>query len=56
MYLGIIELLESGAKNSRELVTALPYPEAGILKVLQLMMEKDIINLNASNQYKLKHL
>lgn len=56
MYLGIIELLESGAKNSRELVTALPYPEAGILKVLQLMMEKDIINLNESNQYKLKHL
>ncbi|MFO8147735.1 MAG: RecQ family ATP-dependent DNA helicase [Bacteroidota bacterium] len=56
MYLGIIELLESGEKNSRELVAALPYPEAGILKVLHLMMEKDIINLNASNQYKLKHL
>lgn len=56
MYKDIIELLENGEKNSRQIVAELSYPEAGILKVLKLMMEKEIISLTPTNHYKLKHL
>lgn len=56
IYKDIVELLENGEQNSREIVAELPYPEAGILKVLQLMMEKEIISINTTNHYKLKHL
>jgi len=54
IYLEIMDLLKTGDKSSRELVAALPYPEAGILKVLQLLMEKEIIDLTPTNTYKLK--
>jgi ATP-dependent DNA helicase RecQ len=56
IYLEIMDLLKPGDKSSRELVAALPYPEAGILKVLQLLMEKEIIGLTPTNTYKLKQL
>ncbi|UJH91843.1 RecQ family ATP-dependent DNA helicase [Antarcticibacterium sp. 1MA-6-2] len=56
IYKEIIEQLEEKEKNSRELVAAIPYPEAGILKVLQLLLEKEIIVLTSNNNYKLKHL
>ena len=56
IYLEIMGLLKTGAKSSREIVAALPYPEAGILKVLQLLMEKEIILLTPTNTYKLKQL
>jgi ATP-dependent DNA helicase RecQ len=54
IYLEIMVLLKTGDRSSRELVAALPYPEAGILKVLQLLMEKEIIDLTHTNTYKLK--
>jgi len=54
IYLEIMDSLKTGDRSSRELVAALPYPEAGILKVLQLLMEKEIIDLTPTNTYKLK--
>jgi ATP-dependent DNA helicase RecQ len=54
IYLEIMDFLKTGDRSSRELVAALPYPEAGILKVLQLLMEKEIIGLTPTNTYKLK--
>jgi ATP-dependent DNA helicase RecQ len=53
IYEEILTSLEAGEKNSRELVGILPYPEAGILKVLKLMLEKGIIVLTGTNAYKL---
>lgn len=56
IYLEIIQQLETGAKSSRELVANIAYPEKGILKVLQILLEREIIILTGTNQYKLKHL
>ncbi len=55
IYLEIIRELEDGPKNSRQLVQQLPFPEAGILKVLQLLLEKEIIDFASKNTYKIKH-
>lgn len=55
IYIEIIQQLEMNQKNSRELVATIPYAEAGILKVLQLLLEKEIIELTNTNHYKLKH-
>lgn len=56
IYLEIIKELETGEKSSRELVASIPFPEAGVIKVLQLLLEKDIIALTPGNNYKLKHI
>lgn len=56
IYLQIIGELETGNKTSRELVERLPFPENGILKVVGLLLDKEIIEKTATNQYKLKHL
>ena len=55
IYEAIIKALETQEKNSRELVATLPYPENGILKVLQLLLDKDIIVLNPDKTFKIKH-
>lgn len=54
IYLEIMGFLKTGDRSSLELVAALPYPEAGILKVLQLLLEKEIIFLTPNKTYKLK--
>lgn len=56
IYLAIIQQLELGQKSSRDLVREIPYPESGILKVLQLLLEKEIIELTSNNNFKLKHI
>ena len=56
IYIEIIKELETGEKSSRDLVAIIPYPEAEIIKVLQLLLEKDIIALSRTNLYKLKHI
>ncbi|QED37118.1 RecQ family ATP-dependent DNA helicase [Antarcticibacterium arcticum] len=56
IYLEIIKELETGEKSSRDLVARIPFPEAGVIKVLQLLLEKDIIALTSGNNYKLKHI
>ena len=56
IYEAIIKALEMQEKNSRELVASLPYPENGILKVLQLLLDKDIIVLNPNKTFKIKNI
>lgn len=56
IYKEIIEQLEEKEKSSRELVAAISFPEAGILKVLKLLLEKEIVVLTSTNKYKLRHL
>lgn len=53
IYLAILGALESGDKNSRELVTILPFAETAILKVLELLLEKDIIELTGTKKFTL---
>lgn len=56
IYIAIITQLETGEKNSRELIDTIPFNEDDILKVLRLLIEKDIITLTAFKKYKIKHL
>ncbi len=56
IYKEIIGQLETGQKNSRELVKEISFKEEEILNVLQLLIEKDIVVLTANNCYKIKHL
>ena len=55
IYEELIEILRKEEQNSRQLVAALPFPENGILKVLQLMLERGVVSLTATNTYKLKN-
>ncbi|RKE94933.1 RecQ family ATP-dependent DNA helicase [Ichthyenterobacterium magnum] len=52
----IVFALEKAQLNSRELVEQLNYNEAEVLKVLQLMIEHQIIEITFANTYKLKHI
>ena len=56
IYSGIVGILENGPHSSRQLVEQLKYKEDHILKVLQLLVEKDALSSPAPNVYKLKHL
>lgn len=56
VYNEIILFLENGERSSREMVAALNFSETWILKVLELLLEKQIITLTGANTYKLKHL
>ncbi len=55
IYMDIIKELEEGPKSSRDLVVKISFSETGILKVLQLLLEKEIIEITPSQLYKLKH-
>ena len=56
IYFAIVGLLEEGEYSSREMTQKLPFPEAHIIKVLQLLVEKGALATTAANKYKLKHL
>lgn len=51
----IVELLESKPLASRMIIEALDYDEHTILKVLQLLIENNILEITATNTYKIKH-
>lgn len=55
IYLDIIKELEQGPVSSRDLVHRISFPESAILKVLQLLLEKEIIDLTPAQLYKLKY-
>jgi len=55
IYMDIIKELESGPKSSRDLVATISFPEEAILKVLRLLLEKDIIDITPAQLYKIKH-
>src|SRR5690606_35817785 len=56
IYSRIVGVLETGPHSSRQLVEKLLYPEAHVLKVLQLLVERGALASPAPNVYKLKHL
>lgn len=56
IYFAIIGLLEEREHTSREMCEKLPFPEAHIIKVLQLLVEKEALATTPANKYKLKHL
>ncbi|QCE39939.1 ATP-dependent DNA helicase RecQ [Psychroserpens sp. NJDZ02] len=52
----IIETLEFGAKNSKDLFKVLPFTEIDINNTLKTLLEDDIIVITNTNSYKLKHI
>ena len=56
IYFAIIGLLEEREFSSREMTEKLPFPEAHIIKVLELLVEKGALATTPANKYKLKHL
>lgn len=51
----IIIQLEEKPLSSRAIINTLNYDDATVLKTLQLMIENDILELTATNTYKIKH-
>lgn len=56
IYFAIIELLQEGEHSSREMTEKLPFPEPHIIKVLQVLVEKNALVTTPNKKYKLKHL
>ncbi|NJW52641.1 RecQ family ATP-dependent DNA helicase [Salinimicrobium oceani] len=56
IYFAIVELLQEGAYSSREITEKLSFPEPHVIKVLQLLVEKDALTITTNKKYKLKHL
>jgi ATP-dependent DNA helicase RecQ len=42
-------------ENSRTIISTLPYQEKAILKVIDLMLDKELISITPTNTYKLKN-
>lgn len=55
IYHKIIQQLEDGPKSSRDLVSRVSFPEAAVLNVLRLLLEKEIIETTPTQLYKIKH-
>ena len=51
----IILQLETQPLTSRALIETLSHQESAILKTLQLMVENNILEVTATNKYKIKH-
>jgi ATP-dependent DNA helicase RecQ len=56
IYYAIVGLLEEREYSSREMTEKLSFPEAHIIKVLALLVEKGALTTTSANKYKLKHL
>lgn len=56
IYFRIIGLLEEKEHSSREITEKLNFPEAHILHLLRILVEKEALALTATKKYKLKHL
>lgn len=56
IYFQIVGLLEEKEHSSREMSEKLDFPEAHILQVLKLLVEKGALTTTANNKYKLSHL
>ena len=52
----IVELLESGDKSSRAIISSLNTSEAQTKTVLKLLLEHNIVTITKINTYKLSHL
>ncbi|SOC81269.1 ATP-dependent DNA helicase RecQ [Salinimicrobium sediminis] len=56
IYFAIVGLLEEREHSSREMTEKLPFPEAHIIKVIQILVEKGALATTPANKYKLSHL
>ncbi len=54
IYDDIISLLEQKEESSRTIINKLPYQEKAILKVIDLMLDKQLLSITPTNTYKLK--
>jgi ATP-dependent DNA helicase RecQ len=50
----VILALEKNSMSSRQLVESLPFNKVEIFKILQSLLERDVIELTAGNSYKIK--
>ena len=55
IYKDVISLLKLDEENSRTIISKLPYQEKAILKVIDLMLGKELISITPTNTYKLKN-
>ena len=55
IYKDVISILKIKEENSRSIINMLPYQEKAILKVINLMLDKELISITATNTYKLKN-
>ncbi|WP_026838371.1 ATP-dependent DNA helicase RecQ [Gillisia sp. JM1] len=55
IYNDVISLLKLKDENSRTIISTLPYQEKAILKVIDLMLDKELISITPTNTYKLKN-
>lgn len=56
IYTELVKILETGPLSSRQLTERLSFKEDHILRVIQLLIEKDALASPSPNLYKLKHL
>lgn len=56
IYHAIIGILEAKPCTSRELTQQLPFAEDQVIKVLQMLVEREALSTTPAKQYKLKHL
>lgn len=56
IYEDIVVLLQKKEENSRGIISMLPYQEKAVLKVIDLMLARDLITITPTNMYKLKNL
>jgi ATP-dependent DNA helicase RecQ len=54
IYDDIVSILKQNEENSRIICSKLPYQEKAILKVIDLMLQKELISISSTNTYKLK--
>ena len=47
----ILDMLELNDRTSRQLINSLPYRENDVLKMLQRLLEDDLVRLNTKNEY-----
>jgi ATP-dependent DNA helicase RecQ len=50
----VILALKNSSMSSRQLVEHLPFEKAAIFKIIKTLLERDVIELNAGNSYKIK--
>ncbi|MFT5244777.1 MAG: ATP-dependent DNA helicase RecQ [Glaciecola sp.] len=50
----VILALKNSPMSSRQLVEHLPFEKAAIFKIIKTLLERDVIELNAGNSYKIK--
>ena len=54
IYDDVVLILKQNEENSRTICFKLPYQEKAVLKVIDLMLQKELISISPTNTYKLK--